>query len=96
MFSFLSTIFKYSAFALIVLVLSHVIEIKGSTVSRHVEKWVKIAGVYNPEKQAKLLTEEYKASLGARMQELQKLDADISPEDQKALRQIIERSEQKR
>jgi hypothetical protein len=96
MFSFLSAVFKYSAFALIVLVLSHVIEIQGVTVSRHVEKWVKIAGVYHPEKQAKLLTEEYKASLEARMKELHKLDADISPEDQKALRQIIERSEQKK
>jgi hypothetical protein len=95
MFSFLYSIFKYSAFALIVLVLSHVIEVQGVTVSRHIEKWVKIAGVYSPEKQAKLLTDEYKASLDARMKELHKLDADISPEDQKALRQIIERSEQK-
>jgi GMP synthase PP-ATPase subunit len=95
MFSLISGIFKYSTFALVVLVLSHVIEIQGVTVSRHVEKWVKFAGVYSPEKQAKLLTEEYKASLEARMKELHKLDADISPEDQKALRQIIERSEQK-
>ena len=96
MFSFLSAILKYSIFALVVLVFSHVIEIQGVTVSRHVEKWVKIAGVYNPERQARLLTEEYKASLEARMKELHKLDADISPEDQKALRQIIERSEQKK
>ena len=96
MFSFLSAIFKYSAFALIVLVFSHVIEIKGMTVSRHVEKWVKIAGVYSPEKQAKVLSEEYKTIMEARMKDLQKLDADISAEDQKALRQIIERSEQKR
>jgi hypothetical protein len=96
MFSLLSAIFKYSAFALIVLLLSHVIEIQGTTISRHVEKWIKFAGVYNPEKQAKLLTEEYQASLEARMKELHKLDADISPEDQRELRQIIERSEQKK
>ncbi len=96
MLSFMSAVFKYTTFAGIVLVLSHVIEIQGVTVSRHIEKLVKIAGVYNPEKQAKLLTEEYKASLEARMKELHKLDADISPEDQQALKQIIERSEQKK
>ena len=96
MLGLISSLIKYSLFAVVVLVLSHLVEFQGQTISKHVEKWMKVAQIYTPEKQAKLLSEEYKGALDARMKELNKLDADISPEDQQALKQVIERSENRR
>jgi hypothetical protein len=73
-----------------------VIEIQGVSISKYIEKFVKVASGFTPEKQAKILSEEYKASLEARMKDLNKLDAEISPEDQQALKQVIQQSEERK
>jgi hypothetical protein len=93
MFKLIGTIFKYSLLVLVILVLSHIVEIQGVTISQHVLNGMHFASGYSPKKQAERIQEDYSKALQTRMKELNKLDAEVSPEDQKALNQLIRKSE---
>jgi hypothetical protein len=96
MFKLIGAIIKYSLLVLTILVLSHIVEIQGITISQHVLNGMHLMSGYSPKKQVQKIQEDYSKSLQSRMSELNKLDAEVSPEDQKALNQVIEKSRGKK
>ena len=93
MFKLIGLIFKSSLLVLVILVLSHIIEIKGVTISQHVLNGMNTFSGYSPQRQAQKITEDYTKTVKLRMNELNKLDSEVSPDDQKALNQVIQKAQ---
>jgi hypothetical protein len=98
MFAIIGNILKYSVLALTVIVLSHVIQIRGRTVSQHVEhsmNW--IAG--GPREVTRVTQELSSSVVGAFRERTSRVerapDADITASDQKALNRLILRTQKK-
>jgi hypothetical protein len=93
MISAIVTALKYSALVLTVLVLSHIIQIKGTTISRHVENgmsWVSGGRSYS---NISSVTQHFSSAVHHDNKE----DADgISNEDKKELDSVIKRSSRRR
>ena len=96
MISVIGGIFKYSLLVVTVLVLSHIVEVKGVTISQHVLNAMHGVSGYNPKIQADRITASFTKTMQSRVSELNRIDAEISSDDQKALNHVIETSQQKR
>jgi predicted S18 family serine protease len=93
MFKLIGAIFKYSLLVLVILILSHIVEVKGVTISQHVLNAIHFVSGYSPEKQMKKITDGYSTVMKNRMEQLRSVDSEISKDDQKALNQVIQKSE---
>ena len=96
MFSLIGGIFKYSLLVLTILVLSHIVEIKGVTISQHVLNGMHSMTGYSPQSQASKITDSFSKSIQERVKDLNRVDAEVSSEDQKALNQVIEKTQNKK
>lgn len=96
MFSLIGSIFKYSLLTLTILVLSHIVEIEGVTISEHVRRGMHFFGSFSPVGQAKSIQSDFKNIMNKRTEDLNKIDAEVSAADQKALNQVIQNAQQKR
>ncbi len=101
MFSLIGSTIKYSLLVLVVLVLSHIVQIRGVSISRHVENAMDWVGGLNPQKSVmngvNQVTHDVSGRLQAHHAENEKaLDADIPVEDQKKLNHLIEKSQSKK
>jgi hypothetical protein len=88
----ISAVFKYSFLVLVILVLSHVVEIKGVSISQHVLNGMHLISGFTPQKQAQKIAEDYSSILNKRIKEIDQGEFEVSPEDRKALERIIQRS----
>jgi hypothetical protein len=93
MIKILGSIFKYSILVVVILVLSHVIQVKGVTISQHVLNGMNAITGFSPSQQVNRITEHYSQSVKSQFERIQKADAEISHDDQKALNQVIEQSQ---
>jgi hypothetical protein len=96
MFSLIGSILKYSLLVLTVLVLSHIVEIQGVTVSQHVLNGMHWVSGYNPKTQADKITADFSKTMQNRVDQLNKIDSEVSPADQQALNKVIENSQFKK
>ena len=97
MFSFIGLIFKYSFLVLTVLVLSHIIEIEGVTISQHVLHAMHFVTNNNPKTKVDRITADYSKIMQNRIKEINQIEPDEdSPANQQALNRVIERSEKKK
>ncbi len=96
MFNFIGGVFKYTGLVLLILVLSHIIEVKGVSISNHVLRVMNGASSLNPKEQADKITAEFSKTMQTRVTDLNKLEKEISTDDQKALNKVIETSQRKR
>ena len=86
MLTLIGTLFKYTLLTLTILVLSHIIQIEGVTISQHVWNGMHYFSSYSPKAQAKALTEDFTKSVNKHTQDLNRMDAEVTPEDQKVKR----------
>ena len=96
MFHLIGGIFKYTFLVLTVLILSHVIEIKGVTISQHVLNAMHFVSGYGPRAQIDHITSDFTMTMQKRVNDLNKIDNEVTPEDQKALNHVIENSQSRR
>ena len=94
MFSFLGSVIKWSLLTLTIIVLSHIIEIQGVTISQHVLNGMHMVSGYTPKNPVKTIKEDYVKTMNKRMEDLNKIDQEVTPEDQKALNQVIQKDQQ--
>ena len=95
MLNFIGGVFKYTFIVLAVLVLSHVIEIQGSSISQHVYRTMHLFPSLNPKLSADRITSSFSKTVEDRMSQLKSIDNEISTDDQKALNQVIETSQKR-
>lgn len=96
MIQFIVSVFKYSALVLAILILSHVIQIKGTTISRHVENAMDWVSGDNPTRRnVRESMVELREGNKARIETLNRA-AEFTPEDQKQLNQVIQKSQKKK
>jgi hypothetical protein len=90
MMNTIAAVFKYSFLVLTILVLSHVIQIKGTTVSQHVENGMSwVSGGRSHSNFTTRVTQQFSSAVHHDAKE----DADgISREDKKELDSVIKRS----
>jgi hypothetical protein len=108
MLTLIGNIFKYSLLVLTILVLSHVIEIKGVSISQHVQNGMNWVTGFNPTREVNHVTREISSTVSNvtgnlaafknhHVDEANKaLDADITPQDQNQLNRVITTSEHHR
>ncbi len=96
MLKLIGSIFKYSLLVLVILVLSHIIEIKGTTISQHVLNGMKSVTSFSPSRQINQITDSYSRSMKTHIEEIQKVDSEINSEDQKALNQVINQAQKRK
>lgn len=93
MFNAIAAVFKYSVLVLTILVLSHIIQIKGVTVSRHVENGLNWMTGGRTHAQISKISQQFSSAVHHETKE----NADgISKEDQKQLDSVIFRSSLKK
>ncbi len=83
---------KYSLLVLLILVLSHVIEIKGVSISQHVLTGMHLVSGFSPWGEVRKLTEEYSKTIDRRKKEIEEGAIEFNPADEKALNRVIEGS----
>ena len=88
-------IFKYSILVVVILVLSHIIQIKGVTVSRHVENAMNWVSGANPARDFNQSMGDIRDGMKHRNEMLNQA-AEFSAEDQKQLNQVIQKSQKKK
>jgi hypothetical protein len=88
-------IFKYSVLVFVILVLSHVIQVKGVTVSRHVENAMNWVSGANPSRSFNDSVVEIQEGVKRRNESLNHA-AEFSSEDQKQLNQVIQKSQKRK
>lgn len=102
MIAFIGSIIKYSIITITVLILSHVIQIGGTTISDYVKNTLDWASLYSPStpgkpgKPGKGFMESLSDTMNGRLKEIDQIDSEVTPQDQKALNQVIEKSQHKR
>ncbi len=93
MINAIGSVLKYSGLVLIVLVLSHIVQIKGVTISQHVENGMNWVSGGRSHANISRVTQQFSSALHREPRE----DADgISPEDKKELDSVIKRSSHRR
>jgi hypothetical protein len=95
MLKIFGSIFRYSLLVLVILVLSHIIEIKGVSISQHVLNGMHLMSGFAPDRMARKISGEYSQILKSRMKALEGTEAALSREDQKELERLIERAQKK-
>jgi hypothetical protein len=99
MFSLIGSIFKYSLLVLTVLVLSHVVQIQGVTISQHVLNGMHAVSGYSPKIEADRITAGISQSMQKHVDQVNQINTgagEVSPADQQALNKVIENSQFKR
>ena len=96
MLKLIGSIFKYSLLVLAILALSHIVEVKGVSVSQHVLNGMKFITGFSPSRQINQITESYSNTMKTHFEEIQKADPEINPDDQKALNRVIEQAQNKK
>ncbi len=91
----IGSIIRYSLLVLVILVLSHIIEIKGTSISQHVLNGMHLASGFAPDRMARKISGEYTQALKARMKALEGTESALSKEEQKELDRLIERAQKK-
>lgn len=85
------TVVKYTALVLVVLVLSHIIQIRGTTISRHVEKGLNwFTGGHHASITS--ITQHFSSAIPTNSKNNEKDDDGITIEDKKELAKIIRKS----
>ena len=90
MFKLIGSIFRYSLLVVTILVLSHIIEIKGTSISRHVENAMHWVGGYSPKSEIDRVSRSVSSAVREHNEKIK--DAEISAEDQKQLNEVIRHS----
>lgn len=85
------TVFKYSALVLTVLVLSHIIQIRGTTISRHVENGMNFVSGGRSHASITRVTQQFSSALHSGTK-VEALDSDITHDDKKELDSVIKKS----
>lgn len=101
MLSIIGSVFKYSVLVVVVLVLSHVVQIRGVSISRHVEHTLDWVGEFSPSKLTRSISS--KLSFQDRVEKIDSTrssaetssDSEISKADEKQLHRIIRSSKHK-
>jgi hypothetical protein len=107
MFNLIASIFKYSLLVLTILVLSHIIEIKGVSISQHVKNAMNWTSGLSPTHEATKVSQEISSAVTSATKSVADLknhheeavkamDADITPQDQNQLNRVISTSEHHR
>jgi hypothetical protein len=97
MFKLIGGIFKYTLLVLTVLVLSHVVEVQGVTISRHVLHAMHGVSGFSPKQQANRITADISNQMQKHVEELNQIDTNgENTADQAALNKVIENSQFKR
>ncbi len=96
MLKLIGSVFKHSLLVLVILVLSHIIEIKGVTISRHVQDGMNTVASFSPSRQINQITDSYSRSMKTHIEEIQKVDSEINSDDQKALNQVINQAQKQK
>jgi hypothetical protein len=100
MLKLIGSIFKATLLVLVILVLSHIVEIKGVSVSQHVLRGMTSVSGFSPSRQINQITENYSQALKTRVEEIRKIDPGVEPaierEDQIALSRVIEQSKKRK
>jgi hypothetical protein len=92
MIAAIRAVLKYAFLVLLTLVLSHIIEIRGISISRHVLNGMHLVSGFNPVNRLQNITNDYTNTLNQRMKDIDQGDLEINPGDKKALEQVIQRS----
>lgn len=105
MLNIIGAVFKYSVLVVVVLVLSHVVQIRGVSISRHVEHALDWTGEFSPRKITRSIGSALSSKLNyedrvekidsTRSSAETKVDHEISRDDEKQLHQIIHSSKRK-
>ena len=93
--SMIGAFFKYASMILVVLVLSHIIQIQGITISQYVEigmNWINPSA--NIEKITRTVSKQIETRNKAVNQAIRE-DSEVTPNDQRALNQVIEGSQKR-
>ena len=85
MFSFIGGVFKYTGLVLLILILSHVIEVKGVSVSNHVLHFMNGASLLNPKAQADKVTAEFSKTMQTRVNALNQINKVIETSQHKKI-----------
>ena len=95
MFELIGGIFKYTLLTLAILVLSHIIEVQGVTISQHVLKTMHWVSGYSPKIEANRITADISRSMQVHVNELNniRVDSEVSSADERALNHVIEGSQ---
>jgi hypothetical protein len=91
----IGAILRYSLLVLVILVLSHIIEIKGVSISKHVLNGMHVVSGFAPDKVARQISGDYTKALQERFQSLEGTEAALSKEDQRELDRLIEKAQRK-
>ena len=93
----IGAVFKYSVLVLVILVLSHIIEVRGVTLSQHVLNAMNWVTGFSPKTQINHITTRYSDSIKQHLEQAESASApEVSAEDQKALNRVIEKAAAKR
>ena len=105
MFTLIGKVVKYSAVVLLVLVLSHIIQIRGTTISQHVENALNSIAGMQPKREITRVTQELSSSVSNvirlrtanthsdRFSAPVAGDKDISASDQRQLNHLIQKAQ---
>ena len=99
MFAMIGSVIKYSVLVVVILVLSHIVEVKGVSVSQHVLNTMHWVSGGSPTIQANRITAEFSKTMQNRVKELDKIGEnpnEVPPADQQALNKVIENSQFKK
>jgi hypothetical protein len=99
MFAMIGSVIKYSVLVVVILVLSHIVEVKGVSVSQHVLNGMHWVSGYHPSVQANRITADFSKTMQNRVKELDKIGDstnEVTPTDQQALNKVIENSQFKK
>jgi hypothetical protein len=98
MFAMIGSVLKYTFLVVVVLVLSHIVEVKGVSVSQHVLNGMHWVSGYSPTSQANRITASLSKTMEAHVRELDKIgdSSDVTPADQQALNKVIVNSQFKK
>jgi hypothetical protein len=102
MFALIGNTLKYSGLVLLVLILSHIVEIKGVSISRHVER--AMSWFASTPKEVTRVTQELSSSVhesvssavrSRRPQKEMRLNSEFTVDDQRELNRIIEKNQRR-
>jgi len=92
MISAIVSVLKYSALVLTILVLSHIIQVKGTTISQHVENGMNwVSGGRSHASITTRVTQQFSSAIHHEAK-VEPLDSDITHEDKKELDSVIKKS----
>jgi hypothetical protein len=97
MINFCTGVLKYAALVLLVLVLSHIVEVKGVSISRHVEHALNSVTSFSPKQEATKMGRELSANIQSHVLQLKAVEnSEFTDEDQQQLDELIRKSQQKK